>query len=138
MHHDILDVIRNIEDLYENNSSLAVLKDFERVLDEMDVYVYENWEDGMVEHPFRQPDLFCCGPLCWRHLIMDVISILIENFRSQKLCPRVWKTLYYLGNLNAHKSYHSKTYSSRECPKRFPTKRKLDDHLNVHEGIKHF
>ena len=46
MHHDILDVIRNIQDLYENNSSLAVLKDFERVLDEMDMYVYENWEDG--------------------------------------------------------------------------------------------
>ena len=36
--HDILDVIRNIQDLYENNSSLAVLKDFERVLDEMDMY----------------------------------------------------------------------------------------------------
>jgi hypothetical protein len=44
--YDILDVIRNIDDLYENNTSLAVLKDFERVLDEMDMYVYENWEDG--------------------------------------------------------------------------------------------
>ena len=44
--HDILDVIKNIENLYENNSSLAVLKDFERVLDEMDMYVYENWQDG--------------------------------------------------------------------------------------------
>jgi hypothetical protein len=46
MHHDILDVIQNIQDLYENNSSLAVLKDFERVLDELDVYVYKNWEEG--------------------------------------------------------------------------------------------
>jgi hypothetical protein len=44
--YDILDVIRNIDDLYENNTSLAILKDFERVLDEMDIYVYENWEDG--------------------------------------------------------------------------------------------
>ena len=44
--HDILDIIRNIDDLYENNSSLAILKDFERVIDELDVYVYENWEDG--------------------------------------------------------------------------------------------
>ena len=44
--HDILDVIKNIQNLYENNSSLAVLKDFERVLDEMDMYVYENWVDG--------------------------------------------------------------------------------------------
>jgi hypothetical protein len=44
--HDIIDVITNIQDLYENNSSLAALKDFERVLDEMDMYVYKNWIDG--------------------------------------------------------------------------------------------
>ncbi len=43
---DILEVIRNVETIYNNNSSLAVLKDFERVLDEMDMYVYENWIDG--------------------------------------------------------------------------------------------
>jgi hypothetical protein len=43
---DILDVIRNIDTIYNNNSSLAVLKDFERVLDEMDIYVYKNWIDG--------------------------------------------------------------------------------------------
>lgn len=43
---DILDVIRNVETIYNNNSSLAVLKDFERVLDEMDIYVYDNWMDG--------------------------------------------------------------------------------------------
>ena len=59
MHHDILDVIQNIQDLYENNSSLAVLKDFERVLDEMDMYVYENWEDGELAY----------GPKVDRHWI---------------------------------------------------------------------
>jgi hypothetical protein len=59
MHHDILDVIRNIQELYENNSSLAVLKDFERVLDEMDMYVYENWEDGELAY----------GPKVDRHWI---------------------------------------------------------------------
>ena len=51
--HDILDVIRNIDDLYENNTSISVLKDFERVLDEMDLYVYDNWEDGeLASGPF--------------------------------------------------------------------------------------
>jgi hypothetical protein len=59
MHHDIIDVIKNIQDLYENNSSLAVLKDFERVLDEMDVYVYENWVDGELAY----------GPKVDRHWI---------------------------------------------------------------------
>lgn len=57
--HDILDVIQNIQDLYENNSSLAVLKDFERVLDEMDTYVYENWEEGELAY----------GPRVDRHWI---------------------------------------------------------------------
>ena len=57
--HDILDVIQNIQDLYENNSSLGALKDFERVLDELDVYVYDNWEDGEL----------VSGPLVDRHWI---------------------------------------------------------------------
>lgn len=43
---DILEVIKNVHSIYNNNSSLAVLKDFERVLDEMDMYVYKNWQDG--------------------------------------------------------------------------------------------
>lgn len=57
--HDILDVIKNIQGLYENNSSLAILKDFERVLDEMDLYAYENWEDGELAY----------GPQVDRHWI---------------------------------------------------------------------
>jgi len=57
--HDILDVIKNIQDLYENNSNLGILKDFERVLDEMDMYVYKNWEDGELAY----------GPKVDRHWI---------------------------------------------------------------------
>lgn len=43
---DILDVIKNVESIYSENSSLSTLKDFERVLDEMNMYVYKNWRDG--------------------------------------------------------------------------------------------
>lgn len=43
---DILDVIKNVESIYSENSSLSTLKDFERVLDEMNMYVYKNWQDG--------------------------------------------------------------------------------------------
>lgn len=57
--YDILEVIRNIDDLYENNTSLSVLKDFERVLDEMDLYAYENWENGELAY----------GPQVDRHWI---------------------------------------------------------------------
>jgi hypothetical protein len=44
--HDIIDVIKNLQTLSENNSAFKVLKDFERVIDELDVYVFKNWEEG--------------------------------------------------------------------------------------------
>jgi hypothetical protein len=43
---DILNIIKNVEEIYDNNTSFQVLKDFERVLDELDIYVFKNWEDG--------------------------------------------------------------------------------------------
>lgn len=43
---DVLDIIKNIDQIYDDNSSFQVLKDFERVLDSLDLYVYKNWEDG--------------------------------------------------------------------------------------------
>jgi hypothetical protein len=43
---ELSDIINNIEQLYGSNNALNILKDFERVIDELDVYVYENWIDG--------------------------------------------------------------------------------------------
>lgn len=43
---DILDIIENINTIYNSNSSLAILKDYERVFDELDLYVFENWSNG--------------------------------------------------------------------------------------------
>ncbi len=49
---DIKDIIKNIETIYGSNNSLNLLKDFERVIDELDVYVFDNWLDGeLVEGP---------------------------------------------------------------------------------------
>lgn len=56
---DILDVIKNVESIYSANTSLGQLKDFERVLDEMDMYVYKNWQDGELAE----------GPILERHWI---------------------------------------------------------------------
>ena len=44
--HDVLDIVKNIENIYESDILFSVPKDFERVPDELDPYVYENWEDG--------------------------------------------------------------------------------------------
>lgn len=40
------EILKNIQGIYESNNSLNILKDFERVIDELDVYVFENWIDG--------------------------------------------------------------------------------------------
>jgi hypothetical protein len=56
---DILDVITNIDTIYNSNSSLAILKDYERVFDELDLYVFENWEDGEL----------VAGPVVDRHWV---------------------------------------------------------------------
>lgn len=51
---DIKDIITNIEQIYGSNNSLGLLKDFERVIDELDVYVYDNWLDGeLVSGPYE-------------------------------------------------------------------------------------
>ena len=44
--HDIVDIIKNIETLTTNDDAFKILKDFERVIDDLDLYVYKNWEDG--------------------------------------------------------------------------------------------
>ena len=44
--HDVLDIIRNVQSLYAVGPTLSILKDFERVMDELDMYVFKNWEDG--------------------------------------------------------------------------------------------
>ena len=44
--NDVLDIIRNVQSLYAVGPTLSILKDFERVMDELDMYVFKNWEDG--------------------------------------------------------------------------------------------
>ena len=56
---DIYDIIKNIERIYDSTTNFKILKDFERVLDELNVYVYDNWMDGELAE----------GPLVERHWI---------------------------------------------------------------------
>jgi len=43
---DTLDVIQNLSSIYENDRAFGILKDFERVIDELGIYVYKNWDEG--------------------------------------------------------------------------------------------
>ena len=58
---DTLDVIKNLETIYENDRAFQVLKDFERVIDELGLYVYENWSEGeLAEGPVIQRHWVSC------------------------------------------------------------------------------
>jgi hypothetical protein len=57
--HDVLDIIKNVQSLYAVGPTLGALKDFERVIDELDVYVFQNWEDGEL----------LSGPVDSRHFV---------------------------------------------------------------------
>ena len=57
--HDILDIVKNVERIYDTNTGFSILKDFERVLDELDLYVYANWEKGELAE----------GPIIDRHWV---------------------------------------------------------------------
>jgi hypothetical protein len=57
--HDVLDIIKNVQSLYAVGPTLSILKDFERVVDELDVYVFQNWEDGEL----------LSGPVDSRHFV---------------------------------------------------------------------
>jgi len=99
--HDILDVIKNVESIYSTNSSLSTLKDFERVLDEMDMYVYKNWPDGeLVEGPvvdrhwvtasFMWPEERMPDPMAGKRLLD--YGCKVKYRRSHLLEPRKVKT----------------------------------------------
>lgn len=45
-HEDYWQVAENIRDIYLSEGSLLTLLDFERVLDELDLYAFKNWQIG--------------------------------------------------------------------------------------------
>ena len=51
-HEDYYQIAENIRDIYLSEGSLLTLLDFERVLDELDIYAFKNWGVGeLVQGP---------------------------------------------------------------------------------------
>lgn len=50
--HDIIDIVKNIQNLTEHDKAFQILKDFERVIEALDIYVFKNWREGeLVDGP---------------------------------------------------------------------------------------
>ena len=53
------DIVANINELYGAGSYLSTLLDFERVLDNIHLYAYQNWKKGELVN----------GPITERHCV---------------------------------------------------------------------
>ena len=57
----ISDVIQNTKEIFMTDSSLNTLLDFERVLDELDLYVFKHWKEGeLVQGPQYEKYFVTC------------------------------------------------------------------------------
>ena len=67
---NVRDIIDNTKNIYMTDSALESLMDFERVLDELDTYVFKNWIKGeLVEGPIYEKYFVTCT-FMWPHKLM--------------------------------------------------------------------
>ena len=71
---DYWGVAKNTKDIYMSNGAVASLIDFERVLDEIDLYAFENWELGEL----------VSGPKVTRHFVECIFMWPLENMPDPK------------------------------------------------------
>lgn len=61
MAKNLADILENTKQIFMTDSSLNSLMDFERVIDELDVYVFKNWKKGeLVEGPIYEKYFVTC------------------------------------------------------------------------------
>jgi hypothetical protein len=69
-HEDYWQVADNIRDIYMSDGSLTTLLDFERVLDEMDMYAFKNWAIGeLIQGPVISKYRVACT-FMWPYKLM--------------------------------------------------------------------
>ena len=67
---EIVDIVKNTKKIYMSESSLETLLDFERVLDQLDIYAFENWKRGeLVEGPIVDRH-WVTAKFMWPHKLM--------------------------------------------------------------------
>ena len=91
----LYDVLDNTKNVYLSNNALENLLDFERVLDTLDLYVFENWEKGeliegpqhtryFVECSFMWPRKMMPNPLGAKRLLDYDITVTYQKSKLTK------------------------------------------------------
>lgn len=59
---NIRDLLNNTKEIFMTDSAVSTLMDFERVIDELDVYTFSNWKQGeLVEGPLYEKYFVTCS-----------------------------------------------------------------------------
>jgi len=67
MAQNITDILDNLKTITMTDSSVATLLDFERVIDELDIYTFDNWKKGeLVQGPIYEKYFVTCT-FMWPH-----------------------------------------------------------------------
>jgi hypothetical protein len=67
---DIKDILQNVKDIYMTDSSLNTLLNFERVIDELGLYAFANWQKGeLVAGPVYEKYFVTCT-FMWPYKMM--------------------------------------------------------------------
>lgn len=67
---NIKDIIENTKDIFMTDSAVVSLMDFERVIDELDVYSFSHWKQGeLVEGPIYEKYFVTCT-FMWPYKLM--------------------------------------------------------------------
>ena len=69
----IRDLLNNTKDILSTDSAVSTLLDFERIIDELDIYTFDYWKQGeLVEGPKYEKYFVIAG-----FVIMLLIAILL-------------------------------------------------------------
>ena len=67
---DIKDILQNVKDIYMTDSSLNTLLNFERVIDELGLYAFANWQKGeLIAGPVYEKYFVTCT-FMWPYKMM--------------------------------------------------------------------
>lgn len=70
MAQDISDILENLKTITMTGSSINTLLDFERVIDELDVYTFDNWKKGELVAGPKYEKYFVTCTFMWPYKLM--------------------------------------------------------------------
>lgn len=117
MSTNVKTIIDNVKNLYMTNSSLESLMDFERVLDELDTYVFANWSKGeLVDGPVYDKYFVTCSFMWPYKLMPDPRGA--ERLLDYK-CEITYKKdmLYYAVDVKGYDDFKPGTKAPRSAKK---------------------